>query len=374
MIQKDSRVEITTIDEFNNKFEKWGNGTRGYQIEDAIIKIPLTHIGKVNFLSCRNVKFEKVVQVYFDDTSDIYFLDSTFTSNIHFHGNINGTFTFSKIHVNSLNLSNLNFNGNANFSDITIDHKIYIGENVTFYKPTFFYLLHNVNEKVKGLLFQDVSFESDVRFTCFYIDELYFDRCRFNSYCYFHSCELGYLNISSSEINSTINLNEVNIQKGARELYRMLKHEMIKIHNKIEALRYHSKEMEEYRNEVKRKKTNKGDKLILWLNKWSNQYGLNPWRGVSFVLVLSVIGFFPQLFLLKESYFSMRWTSWSDFLEVTDTTIKYWITYLNPAHKITYMDDFKPYALAYFWGNLWRIGVAFGYYQTIQAFRKYGKW
>ncbi|MDO5970791.1 hypothetical protein Q4Q35_13320 [Flavivirga aquimarina] len=60
------------------------------------------------------------------------------------------------------------------------------------------------------------------------------------------------------------------------------------------------------------------------------------------------------------------WTS-------TQNSVKYFFNFIIPTHKTNYMDELKPNNWFYLWDFIGRALVAFGIYQTIQAFRKYKK-
>lgn len=114
-----------------------------------------------------------------------------------------------------------------------------------------------------------------------------------------------------------------------------------------------------------------GDSVILFLNRWTNHYKSDFRNGVSFIFLFSIL--FVLLILLFSQAF---WDNVCLDCEIDwlafNKGVKLYINFLNPAHKITYIDDLIPlWGIPYILDFLGRIIIGFGIYQTIQAFRKY---
>ena len=188
-------------------------------------------------------------------------------------------------------------------------------------------------------------------------------------------------------------LNKRDAYQRIRESYRRIKHEFRNDANNIEALRFHSYEMQIYKMELaigkentkkyrliiflrnilkefaKRFsiKSNRGERIILWFNDKSNNFGTSWTRGVIFTLIVAVV--FYIIFLLSISYrlnFDPTWIGFSK-------AFVHLIQFLNIVEW-----DFEPFGIknlkgAYIILFIGRIFISYGYYQTIQAFRKYGK-
>lgn len=112
------------------------------------------------------------------------------------------------------------------------------------------------------------------------------------------------------------------------------------------------------------------DRILLFFNKNSNDFGTNWMVGVNFTilsgLIISTFILFP-LWLNDCIYFNPNTDGIGDFLQN-----------LGEIMSITKWDKFhllgeKPTSWQYIWLYLGRIFIAYGIYQTIQAFRKYGK-
>ena len=119
------------------------------------------------------------------------------------------------------------------------------------------------------------------------------------------------------------------------------------------------------------------------LNKWSNNFRRSYSRGVIFTLFSGL--FFYILYLIAMDG-NLRLCF--DDCNTLDSLIYAWDKYayqfaefLNPVHKVDFLkEDLSPLEKSptlKFFGSIadfaGRIFVGFGIYQTIQAFRKYGK-
>ena len=171
-------------------------------------------------------------------------------------------------------------------------------------------------------------------------------------------------NIEQKEI-----LNQIIGLKRIRESFRIIKQSFRTDGNNIEALDFHKNEMIIYQKELqeKNKKTKKEDKIILWFNKNSNLFGTSWKCGLLFTLLTSL--FFYGIYLISLSnQLELDW-SFNGF----NIMVKNYVQFLNLT-----VWDIKPfgienYNLGYLPLFIGRIFIGYGYYQTIQAFRKYGK-
>ncbi|EKY19716.1 pentapeptide repeat-containing protein [Capnocytophaga sp. oral taxon 326] len=212
------------------------------------------------------------------------------------------------------------------------------------------------------------------------------------------------------------------VYKQLRETYRVIKDNSYKQNNKIEALEFSKREMLVYERELKSvsSKSN-NDKLLLLANKVSNNFGTNWLRGIlftastgiityllmlcclpfihntyiiiSFTFIIIIISafsflnkdidsFLPILILIILSFLLAIILFKSPFLYKENTHIK---DYIIPDFiKILNIIDLKPFekeensifnlsGLSYLFLFIGRIFIGYGYYQTIQAFRKFGK-
>lgn len=157
-----------------------------------------------------------------------------------------------------------------------------------------------------------------------------------------------------------------------RETYRTVRSELQKVDNKFEVLFYHAKELEIYRNELTWQR-HFGEKAMLTLNKYSNNYGLYWWRGVYFTVFVGIVFYIFYLISLPILPFQWGWVSWNSFLSASNENIKYFIKFFTITHDFEFMESSNPTSLNYAIDFIGRIFLGFGIYQTIAAFRKYGK-
>jgi len=201
---------------------------------------------------------------------------------------------------------------------------------------------------------------------------------------------------SYEELGGKINI------RHKRESFRILKHEALKQNNRIEALKYHALEMRTYEQELKQSKKPpkcvfkrllkflkeillfllrlfafdneklhvnndiSNDKLILYFNKISNNFGSNWIKSFSFTFWLAILWY--VIFLSFVNIDTKLCWDWDNGGE----TIKYALQFLNITEW-----DYKPFDADYSWAYIplliGRILIGLGIYQTIQAFRKYGR-
>ncbi len=157
------------------------------------------------------------------------------------------------------------------------------------------------------------------------------------------------------------------------ETLRILKLNAIRQQDKFNNILFSSLENEAFRKYLKGNKKNRSDRFILWLNRVSNNHGLDPWQGILFTLVVAAIFFFPNLFLLKNPYWEYGWDGFSAFFNVCGTTLELYIKAIYAVHNIDFLSEYNPMGITYVLDMFGRILVSYGYYQTITAFRKYGK-
>ena len=242
------------------------------------------------------------------------------------------------------------FNENSYYRSIIIDTgKIY-------FNNSFFNQLVEFRKSVfQNSVFTNVLFKYTANFTNAKLRQTDFTGAIFKEIGLFKNCEIDISN---------------------RETFRIVKHELLKLNNKIDALTYHEKEMRAYSEELKLKnwRTSFTEKFILFMNRISNGFGLNWLRGIIYTIVAALIFFIPYLLCLKNPYFEWGWESWKAFWEVSGQTVKYYIEFFYAAHKFDFMDQYEPSGFAYVLDMVGRIFITYGYYQTVQAFRKYGRW
>lgn len=148
----------------------------------------------------------------------------------------------------------------------------------------------------------------------------------------------------------------------------ILKNQSLLGNDKITALNYRKYEMLAYTNELKNIKGQYSEKLVLWLNRLSNNHGLSWTRGIVFTII-SWLVFFTlyewsanRLFISFNSFLSeaISFLWLTQGLEVLTDNLKEGSFFLKSVAMI----------LTFILG---KIAIAYGIYQTISAFRKHGK-
>ena len=206
-------------------------------------------------------------------------------------------------------------------------------------------------------------FNSDFSRTNFISDQSIFEKIKWQSVQWSGNLEL----YRNSENNDQLN------DSFRRETLRTLKLNAQIQQDTINYIKFHSLELQAYKIQIRTKKWYNGDRILLFLNTISNKHGLSWERGVWFSLGIGALFFIPNLFLLNNPYWEFGWTHWSDFWRVAGTTIILFSQSLYAAHSFDYLNDYDPKGIVYVFDLIGRIFLTYGYYQTIIAFRKFGR-
>ena len=111
----------------------------------------------------------------------------------------------------------------------------------------------------------------------------------------------------------------------------------------------------------------KQDRILLWLNKNSNSFGTDWVVGINFTMLVALVATIIVLLLSPNMCFLPKWEGIGNFMRA-----------LVEMFNITEWKDIeilgeRPSNWQYIFIFLARIFIAYGMYQTIQAFRKFGK-
>jgi len=159
----------------------------------------------------------------------------------------------------------------------------------------------------------------------------------------------------------------ISTAKKIRESMRMIKQAFRADHNNIEALHFHKLELACYKYEIGLSKNKFAERRLLWLNSISNSHGTSWTRGLGFTLLVTLIFYLIFILVLSPQLrFDFSLTGIVNF-------IRYFIQLLNITNW-----KYQPFGLDTApWGDIvlytGRIFISYGYYQLIQAFRKYTK-
>jgi len=219
-----------------------------------------------------------------------------------------------------------------------------------------------------------------------------FNRVRLDSFdtCNFYRTTLERAVFSATEFPENIEALE-NIHKPDKkgvdyydelyENYKKIKAALLEQGNHIQALDMHRKM---YNAKRKSKNSKLQDKFILSLNQLSNYHGTSISRA--FWLSLFLICFFGLIYCLAlpNAPYKFGWNGYESFLlameescKFTLNNIKSFFILANPTHKLSSLitvSEAKELSWAnYFISLLSRLFIAWGYYQFVSAFRKFGK-
>ncbi len=145
-----------------------------------------------------------------------------------------------------------------------------------------------------------------------------------------------------------------------RDTYRTLKNVMIRNNDQQEALVFYTQEMKEHRKiTLKNNGLLSINRITLAFNYWTNEFGLNWWRPVRGLIILSIV-FYGLLLCSFASDYNSEY-------------LKNFFEFLNPTHKTEFIAGecwgFWSYAIDF----SFRIIEGLFIHQTIQAFRKYSR-
>lgn len=220
-------------------------------------------------------------------------------------------------------------------------------ENCNFYKSTYF-----DNSTVLSLEFKSVIFQGITSFqnlTCNHL--LNFDTTHFEKIGFFEKSKIGSLN--------SIDINTI----------RTIKSQLLKSESKFDYAKFNALEQRKHFQNLSWKDP---DFYILLLNKWSNDFGRDWFMGVKFTFRISV--FYFALLLLVNSFinsnYPLSFNLNSSFAGIS--------TIISEYLKFTFSlgfgnNELQSNGYLYLIFILAKVFIGFGIYQTISAFRKYGK-
>lgn len=296
--------------------------------------------------------------------------------------------------LSSLGLQNTKFEKNARFFSCTFNHVEF--NNTSFKKLADFWSC-TFNEKVifyktdflGTTVFSAATFNKAALFTYSLIEKTaIFRGTKFN----------GGLDLSQAIISGNLSLHDLKIKPfnavddvddndtyealitdegkipyiNKRETFRILKQTFSKNGNEIDSLEYRKKEHlalyeETRRNIIRRRKflTSLENSIILTLNWSSNLFGVSWFAGLLFIVTFGGLFYLLSITSLSSHIFTISPSEW----QLSEA--KYFFEFLNPTHKIDYIQEGNLNGNFYAFDFIGRIFVGYGIYQFIQAFRKY---
>jgi uncharacterized protein YjbI with pentapeptide repeats len=320
---------------------------------------------KIEFRECQfnfSYKFSKDTKEMVEFHNCIFTVDQSFENTI---------FNLEVSFINCEFNSEVNFSG-CQFHKLTDFHDSKFQQHASFFDTTF-------NDKLnawgmvfyKGVTFRWANIQKKANLTHMKVKGVAdFHGVRFAENMYMHNGEFEILKLERSVIDKSF-FSDVSISSAGRETFRIIKNEFLKQNDRIEALNYHAREMKAYKDNLRKEmKKNKGtfrwqhlkiigDFIILKFNEVSNKFGLSWMTGIVFTLVTTIPLYYLYLYFVYPS---------SDL-----SFCKYYPQFLSPLHKLDFIENATLQDPAYVVDYIGRTFATLGIYQTVQAFRKYGR-
>ena len=375
-------------------------------------------IGLANELSIIKLT-EKDIDVFFQllvkkDVLEIEFLNCKFESTIRMNDGKSKTFfentnfIFSRCSFQNLVLADFIYNGKFQFNFCSFEKKQYFHHaifksdleyfNCEFKKVVFFYkvqfekminltssifyenLLFSYSKFLGLGVFNRVIFKNGFDLSLATINNnLTFFETKLNNY---YSENIDILEERHFETGNPRRKYDISVTGSGkiptlnkRETFRIIKNQLEREGNNIDAFRYNSLEKQAYQQQLKehnKKWFNSQDSLMFSLNNLSNKHKISWLRGVGFTIAAALIFYSLSIFSSGEFYISFE-----DFYKTFNSNLKAIVVFLNPVHNPNYVtkifniksSDLNGwyYALDF----MGRLFIGYGIYQTIQAFRKF---
>lgn len=347
----------------------------------------------INKIVCTDTSFEKKVWIEGVNTNSLSFHNCKFLETAKIY-DLKGTIKiadFSNSTIEGLFL----FNGWS--SKINLDEDSIINFSHVFLKSSGYIILRNLNfidnqaesdnnaSNNGVLLFDFANILGNIIFQSSNINLLIANKANFLGHLLIQDVSLKQINLENSSGNITFNPKDgFEIGKKTianRDTARIIKKCKENDGDKIKSLEYKSLEHKlfnielnkMYKSSENNNKTKKiniiQDKLLLSLNTLSNNNGTSWIRGVIFTLV-SCFVFFSIYIMAKEGIGNV--CIWTNKKYIGDALSYFWLfgglDNLKDSNKdilITWQ-ALIPYILG-------KIFIGYGIYQTISAFRKFGK-
>ena len=225
--------------------------------------------------------------------------------------------------------------------------------------------------------------------------------------CFHFEGNYGYVKFERFFINGTLSVKNLEFDEYSKNTVNLIKQHLLRVNNRLEAWHYHYLEMKvllegyfyswplsnkkKFKRLIKKLNNNKinkwlflselfkkmpfrkADFYILFFSLISNKHGLSWTRGVLFTIVCSCLFFMLFNSTLEDPIFQLGWDGFTSYWKSIKTSFPFFVKFIYPAHSFDFMSSNNPNHWSALYDLLGRIFIGFGYYQTIQAFRKTGK-
>jgi hypothetical protein len=380
------------VREWVNEFDTRAWFTKATFNENASFK-GVTFKDVADFNGCIFKKMTSFSETVFEGDANM----CSFYGNVNFHNAKFKAATYFWNHfVGEADFSYSEFSKIADFSNCCFEKDVKFHDS--FFECDAFFNESEFKGKVNGwkitfkqnVTFKWTDFREKVNFSQLKAENGFveFHGSNFEQNAYFYDSKIKKLDLKKSVIDKGLFFLGAKINEVERETCRIVKNEFLKQNNRIEGLNYHSLEMIEYEKELfGDKKTlrfsiirflrdfihvfkgaNKSDKFTLFIHRISNGYNVKPFRGIGFTFIATLLSYWAFIYMVKyENKLAFDYS-----MEHIGINIKQLLQMLNVTDWKYYPFDCN-YNYAYSILFTGRIVIGYGIYQTVQAFRKYGK-
>lgn len=306
--------------------------------------------------------------------SDAYISDSWINKNIIKRIDIDNTKFIKKFDFFENKLELKSFIKKCEFNDINTK-KTDFGRGIEFTDSVFkskALFESSLNLSKSELKFVNINFEKQVSFENSSLFFLKFVSVFFEEIVSFQNLKCEYIELDKTHFDKVGYFNDLTIKspkKCSLSTLRTIKNQLNKTENKIDYLKF---SVFEFNNLKSDKKTTKGDSALLWLNEYSNNFGTSWIRGICFTLIFSM--FFFIILLIVNSYLDSDYPLCLNIYyepEKFSFTLNYFLKFV---FNLGFNDkEIQSNGWLYLIFIIAKIFISYGIYQTIQAFRKYGK-
>lgn len=247
---------------------------------------------------------------------------------------------------NEIHFEKIKFLGNCNF-----ENSKGIKSRVKFTKCNFNEYVYFDKSAVYEIVFDTAFFKEIVSFQNLKCNLIKFNRVHFDKVGFFNDVEIE-------------NLNQCDLKT-----IRLIKNQLLKAENRIDYLKYNALEQNRF---LANSELTFNDRVLLKLNKKSNDFGNNWVMGVLFTLRKAILFFVLVLFTntFLESKYPLSINYKEDFASLSQILVEFlkFVFSLGFDNKAI-----QSNGILYLLFIIAKIYIGYGIYQTISAFRKYGK-
>ncbi|MFK7113789.1 hypothetical protein V3468_04980 [Flavobacterium oreochromis] len=232
--------------------------------------------------------------------------------------------------------------------------------------------LENLKNPLGRLKFTKCNFDKYVYFDKSELYEFSFDTAFFKEIVSFQNIKCNYIKFNRTHFDKVSFFNDAVIQKiNSCDLktIRLIKNHLLKTENKIDYLKYNALEQN---NLLSSSELTLNDRILLKLNKKSNDFGNNWINGVLFTFKKGMLFFI--LLLIVNSFISSKYPLSLNLSGTIASVSEILTEFLKFVFSFGFDNkEIQSNGFLYLIFIIAKIYIGYGVYQTISAFRKYGK-